>query len=796
MNSLRDYGFRISIPDHPRPRLLGAALKALAVLLALALLVAGSPRRAEVSAEGDAFVTAAGTWRHHACGDCVITLAVDDDAVWAGTASAGLIRHDRRTGEVRQITVEQGLFGRGILDIDISGDGGLWVILRSTIFGVPVGLGAWNGQRWVLHEVSSGLPSADVRKVLALDGGRAVVLMQQGLAAFDGRNWELQDGTRGLAAAEFHDLARSASGEAYAATSDGIFRSDGNRWHRIDSSGLPGSNIHWLEFGPEGELWVQGDDFVASSGDAEASTGIAWSLFPLPPPPDPGQGSDLPRLTKVDGLGRPWAVHQLSDPVLGTRTSFWILESDVWTQRQLDSEIGAYPGSSYARGTLYNGRAPIVFGKDSQIWIGHLTGGVSHFEGGGWTWLKSGIGPGILVSSSVESDLQGGVWAGGGASVIHPDRVLYHFDGNDWQHVGAAQGLPTGGLWGINANSLDVAPDGTLWLASDAYHASPDVPSWLAWSDGPGWSHKTIEELVPEGGQFASLAADDGGGVWLGTYAGAAHYQPSLGQTRRLTTADGLSGNEVLAIAVDRRSAMERVWFGTERGISLLESGRISNFTMVAGQAIGSVSSISVDAGRDAVWFGSSPELDPPRIFRLDRSGWTVFDAGDGLVGGWIRALVIGPDGALWTAMSDLIYRTAAIGRFSDGAWSIESRSDRFISPSLVDLSFDTQGRLWLATQQGLSEFIPAQPTTDPYPGPSPSDPPICICRSTQRKAPSAVVASIAATPGSLGGYGKPRDQGKPIGPFNPPRNCLGIHNAGLAYHPLFNPLAWKAGCP
>jgi hypothetical protein len=34
------------------------------------------------------------------------------------------------------------------------------------------------------------------------------------------------------------------------------------------------------------------------------------------------------------------------------------------------------------------------------------------------------------------------------------------------------------------------------------------------------------------------------------------------------------------------------------------------------------------------------------------------------------------------------------------------------------------------------------------------------------------------------------------VGPFNPLRTCLTLRNPGQPYHPLFNSLVFKAGCP
>jgi hypothetical protein len=61
---------------------------------------------------------------------------------------------------------------------------------------------------------------------------------------------------------------------------------------------------------------------------------------------------------------------------------------------------------------------------------------------------------------------------------------------------------------------------------------------------------------------------------------------------------------------------------------------------------------------------------------------------------------------------------------------------------------------------------------------------------------PAAAINAAMSQPEQLYGYKMALDPNKPLGPFNPPRNKLGIRNAAAPWHPLFNPLIWKAGCP
>ncbi len=80
-------------------------------------------------------------------------------------------------------------------------------------------------------------------------------------------------------------------------------------------------------------------------------------------------------------------------------------------------------------------------------------------------------------------------------------------------------------------------------------------------------------------------------------------------------------------------------------------------------------------------------------------------------------------------------------------------------------------------------------PPTVPAPGIPMSD-------AVRNQVPPAVVAEALAHPERIAGWGQPRDPGKPVSPANPLRECLSLVDPGKPYHPLFNGLIFKAGCP
>jgi Tol biopolymer transport system component len=71
-----------------------------------------------------------------------------------------------------------------------------------------------------------------------------------------------------------------------------------------------------------------------------------------------------------------------------------------------------------------------------------------------------------------------------------------------------------------------------------------------------------------------------------------------------------------------------------------------------------------------------------------------------------------------------------------------------------------------------------------------------CVCRIVRREVPAAAVQDALANPTHYDGWGKLSNPNRPAGPDNPVRNCLSFQNVNLRYHPMFNGLEWKSGCP
>ena len=93
-----------------------------------------------------------------------------------------------------------------------------------------------------------------------------------------------------------------------------------------------------------------------------------------------------------------------------------------------------------------------------------------------------------------------------------------------------------------------------------------------------------------------------------------------------------------------------------------------------------------------------------------------------------------------------------------------------------------------------LGSATPTTRSTAPTPGGTASAGD-CVCRILQRRVPPVVIADAVANPEQYQGWLQPRNPNAPVGPANPLRTCLTLQRLSVPYHPMWNPVVWRAGC-
>ena len=723
-----------------------------------------------------------GTWRRHACLDCVSAVAATSDALWVATMSGGVFRHDRQSNTVRRFTTADGLAGDGSGELEVGPDGDVWMNnFVSLITGPRAGMSHFDGARWTAHTLATGLPDDRIGDIAVGPRGTVWVSTALGPAHYDGARWRLYTTADGLPSVPVHAVAVGLNGEAWASTDQGLTRFDGARWALVPHDSVPaGIVFNALAVAPNGDVWCgyKMEYGVVAFHPKGFPDGSHWTVHPfngLPPlgPSTSAIGTDVIRI-KVDADGGVWVVGPAPSPRADIRMQVAHLSDQGW--KVTDHATPDWPSS-------------IDVGADGQLWIGHINAGVRHWDGSAWRWLPGNGGPSNLIAFAITTDPSDQVWTGF-LSFEDADNLVNRFDGQAWTRYSSADGMLRGGALGVLQQSIDADVSGTVWVGVNGVG--------VAWFDGRRWNSKTVGDLLPADTDtgIRAVTADDRGGVWVATSVGALHYDGR--SWRRYTMADGLASDHVLAVAVDRRGGGERVWFGTASGVTRWDGSRWTTYTAADGLGTNSINAIAVDGVHDAIWFASGAKAGGG-LTRFDGRSWRVYTKADGLPADDFWAIEAAPNGDLWAVGQD-DNQPPGITRFDGTRWTTYTTADGLLHDVVYDVAIDGKGTIWVATMAGVSEFRPEAvpvPAASPTPLPAPTtEAGPCICQLARQAAPRAAIDAAVADPAGVAGWRQPLDPNKPVGRFNPLRECLSLQRASVPYHPLFNPLAWRVGCP
>lgn len=264
-------------------------------------------------------------------------------------------------------------------------------------------------------------------------------------------------------------------------------------------------------------------------------------------------------------------------------------------------------------------------------------------------------------------------WAGSPpARALDPDKAVTQYSLDVWQ---LEDGLPQSSI-------LDIVQtrDGFLWFAT--YEG-------VTRFDGKTFARLTAPQTQPVRDQHILVLAEGGGGeLWLGTQNGA--HRLDGDDLISVTVDDGLRSNTVQAIQEDRA---DRVWLGTQAGLSLWEDGRVTaTYTEADGLAHADVRALLEDR-RGRLWIGTQKGLSASRGDGFE----TVEAAGRSL--GEVVCLLEDLGGSLWVGTQG-----NGLFRFQDGAFSEHTTHEGLASDFVSALFEDRHGNLWVGSQdRGLS---------------------------------------------------------------------------------------------
>jgi ligand-binding sensor domain-containing protein len=212
-----------------------------------------------------------------------------------------------------------------------------------------------------------------------------------------------------------------------------------------------------------------------------------------------------------------------------------------------------------------------------DMWVG-TPNGLGRWHEGTWVTYDTSDGlPSNNIRAVVPSP-EGGVW-------LATDGGLSHFNLSVFANYTTAQGMPTNQFWDVH-----VAPIGDVWAGSDAgavklvqgsgnpviYNTSSGLADDIVYAvyvvNGDVWFGTANGTSILQGSQMTTFRTEQGlsanliydicedgeGGVWFATGGGGVS-RYFLGEFTNYSSSDGMTGDYVLAVAVND---LNTKWFG------------------------------------------------------------------------------------------------------------------------------------------------------------------------------------------------------------------------------------------
>jgi signal transduction histidine kinase/ligand-binding sensor domain-containing protein len=320
-----------------------------------------------------------------------------------------------------------------------------------------------------------------------------------------------------------------------------------------------------------------------------------------------------------------------------------------------------------AEGLAQNSVYAVYQSRDGSVWAGTLSGGVSRLRDGMFTTYTAANGLASNTVASIAEGVDGTMW-------FATPYGLSSLSKGKWRTYTSREGLPS-----ESVNCLLEDSTGALWIGTAAGLA------FLS-SDRIQFLRETPEPLRE---QILGIAEDKLGFLWIATSNHVLRaprdklMRGALGaaDTREFGLADGLLSVEGVkrsrSVAADQ---LGRIWVSTNRGLSVVDPGRLAKSSA---PALVHIQTISVD--------GAPVDLQSPVRISADHQKITFSYAGlslsvpervrfrytlDDFDPGWSEPKAATE--ASYTNLSPGAYRFRVIASNSDGLWNSDEAVIRF----------------------------------------------------------------------------------------------------------------------
>ena len=464
--------------------------------------------------------------------------------LWIGTLGSGLFRLSP-DGEVRRLTVADGLGDDRIADLLEDRENRLWATMRNGQISGLCLLDAEAIENPVkkCYSTKDGLPDNWIPNMLETSDGKFWLATTSGLCQWQGENSASVCKTY------------TAKNGLCDGTGSLVEDKDGNLWVGSDCGAQKIARYGFTTYGETDGLGshfinsifenAAGELFVSTKGngrDVSRFDGDKFTLVKPILPSSPYYGWGWQQTVMQDSKGAWWIPTGAGVVRSPDNTSFENLANAALETVKTGAKVSeVFRVFEDSRGDVW------ISVAGSELWRWERARNIWHNYTPQVNFSKYRVG------SAFVEDRSGNIWIG--ASSDHGDSALIRYRNGEFRVMTEAEGAPSGWIRDLFLDSR-----GRLWIAS--------TNSGLWRLDDPNSDVFDFIKYMPANGltsvSTSSITEDKFGRIYIGTWHGVDRLNPDTGQVENFTTADGLPASFVEVSFRDRRN---NLWFGTHGGL-------------------------------------------------------------------------------------------------------------------------------------------------------------------------------------------------------------------------------------
>jgi ligand-binding sensor domain-containing protein/signal transduction histidine kinase len=305
--------------------------------------------------------------------------------------------------------------------------------------------------------------------------------------------------------------------------------------------------------------------------------------------------------------------------------------------------------------------------RNGSLWVG-TPDGLIRYDAQGAFWLPRKNEEANAAVSALLEDAEGNIWLGDSRGIEQLRAGLF-------TTFSSEEGLP-----GDHYGAIYAGADERIWFGP--------------LQGGLYWLHNGEAHAETSAGLNSDVVYSIGGAkedVWVGRQRGGlTHLHAENGgfTSKTYTRAQGLAQNSVYSVHQNRDGS---VWAGTlTAGVSHFVDGKFTNYTTTDGLASNSISAI--EEGADGtMWFAT-----PNGLSAFTKGKWRNYATEEGLPSPDVICLLTDAEGVLWVGTAE------GLAYLSGGVLHAQPPGDNLLHEPILGLAQSRSGSIWITTDRSV----------------------------------------------------------------------------------------------